>query len=431
MKRGLRLTLFWLFTLAFFVLAPAAVLYTAGYRISSETGRIVRSGAISVSSTPRGADIYFNDADFGRDTPYIFKRVLPGEHKLELQREGYLSWQGVVDVEPNRTVNIEGIHLVKDGSDTEIVLEEETNLILHPNRDLAAYIERAENWLEVWQVDLRSGERFMKGRVLSLVEDEAELQWSSISEYLTLRIGSEVYLMQNEGIIDTLQIAPSDELYWHPQFDQVVVISGRAIDTYPVESDGFSSDSLLIVDAGSQLIEFAPEADSMRAYRLEEGERRLVAELAPDMLILQGVIGPYIVLQNQLGEFAVVNSSQNTALEFEARADIIAIDANRSEIVYTDGFAVFSYDLESRRETFYIREGKLVEHIHAAEQYIVYGLSGGEWYALERDTRANERNHLVLPWGNDAIIDSRFTQNGDDVFLTIEGGLLQRIGVYR
>ena len=431
MKRGLRMTLFWFFALAFFVLAPAAVFYTAGYRISPQTGRIVRSGSISISTSPRAADIIFNDEEFVRDTPYIFKRVLPGKHKIELKKTGYLSWSSIVTVEPNMTSSIEGAQLLKDGSDMQVVLENASSLMMHPNRDIAAYVERAENWIEIWQIDLRSGTRFMKGRVRSFSDEQIELTWSHVSEHVTLRIGTEVYVMQHDGVIDTLTIPSEAQLYWHPQYDQVVIVNGVTATTYPVESDGFSASSLLIVSAGSQLIEFSPQGDSVRVYRLEEGERRLIAELSPDMLNVRGVIGEYIIIENASRKFVVLNVSQNASVEFEARADALVLDLHRTQLVYSDGFAIFTYDLQNKRETFYIREGRLVEHIFPAEQYIIYGLSEGDWYALERDIRGETRNYLALPWGNETIENSRLSQSGGDIFLQTEEGTLLRIGVYR
>ncbi|MBU1126698.1 PEGA domain-containing protein, partial [Patescibacteria group bacterium] len=86
-KPWVRQVLFWSFLTFFVIAAPAIVLYTAGYRYNFKNGQIVRTGVISVSSTPRNAKIYLDGNDTEKETPFVFKRIMPDVYEVSIWRE--------------------------------------------------------------------------------------------------------------------------------------------------------------------------------------------------------------------------------------------------------------------------------------------------------------------------------------------------------
>ena len=62
----------WIFTIIFFVAAPALVFYTAGYRWNPKKEKIERNGTLIIDSTPADARVYLNGRDTGETTPISF-----------------------------------------------------------------------------------------------------------------------------------------------------------------------------------------------------------------------------------------------------------------------------------------------------------------------------------------------------------------------
>ncbi|MBM5789680.1 PEGA domain-containing protein [Candidatus Parcubacteria bacterium] len=110
-----RSMVFFLFLAGFLLSAPIVVLYTAGYRYHFGAGKIVKTGVLSVSSTPRGADILLNGARTAEKTPAVVSNVLPGAHKVRVAKNGYAPWQKTLDVYSKQTTFAREIVLFLDG----------------------------------------------------------------------------------------------------------------------------------------------------------------------------------------------------------------------------------------------------------------------------------------------------------------------------
>ncbi len=80
------------------VIATIVLLYQAyGFGLDRK-GEIIQNGLVFVSSQPRGAQIYLNTKG-EQDTTNTKLQIPGGEYKLELQREGYHSWERQIKLE--------------------------------------------------------------------------------------------------------------------------------------------------------------------------------------------------------------------------------------------------------------------------------------------------------------------------------------------
>ena len=73
MSLKFRRTFFYLYIGLFLLVAPLVVLYTAGYRLDVQRGRLVQIGALSVTSVPKGAQVFLVDAALSDRTPTLQK----------------------------------------------------------------------------------------------------------------------------------------------------------------------------------------------------------------------------------------------------------------------------------------------------------------------------------------------------------------------
>lgn len=101
----------WAFILAFAVVAPAVVFYTAGYRWNAKKGIIERNGTLIVDTRPNGADVFLNGDKTGEQTPVTLQNIPPGTYRIRLERAGSLSWEKVLDIRPERVTFVNDLRL--------------------------------------------------------------------------------------------------------------------------------------------------------------------------------------------------------------------------------------------------------------------------------------------------------------------------------
>lgn len=78
--------------------AGIAVFFTKGYKVSTETGMILGTGIISVTSVPDQASIYLDERLIGATNDNI-KSLPPKDYLVTIKKEGYIPWQKTVPVQ--------------------------------------------------------------------------------------------------------------------------------------------------------------------------------------------------------------------------------------------------------------------------------------------------------------------------------------------
>jgi WD40 repeat protein len=103
MRKSARKILFYFFAAAFLVSAPLVVLSTAGFRISLNNQRIQQTGALAVSTTPRGATVNVDGKVVSGKTPTVVQRISPNDVTVKLEKKGYLPLEETVHVNAGET----------------------------------------------------------------------------------------------------------------------------------------------------------------------------------------------------------------------------------------------------------------------------------------------------------------------------------------
>jgi hypothetical protein len=173
----LRRLLFFTFAIVFVLAAPLVVLYTAGYRINSTTGRIQRTGVIAFSTSPKGADITLNGKLLSNRTPTVAQRLMPGEYSVTLEKKGYTPWEQHVTVESGRTTYVSGYLFAQ--STPELLLEEDAVAVAanHEGRT-AALLVKTEDGFEMWLYDTATRTQQFIGDVIIQDGITPSLAWS-------------------------------------------------------------------------------------------------------------------------------------------------------------------------------------------------------------------------------------------------------------
>lgn len=113
LTRPIRLTIMVFLIALFFIISPAVILYTMGFRYDFETGHIRQTGAISIDIEPEDARVYINDVLLDQGMPIRLTNRAPGVYRVRIEQNGFESWQKDMVIESNQTTYIRDIRLLQ------------------------------------------------------------------------------------------------------------------------------------------------------------------------------------------------------------------------------------------------------------------------------------------------------------------------------
>jgi hypothetical protein len=174
MSKKFRDSLFYFFVFVFVFGTLAMSFYASGYKLNTSwppkfNRLLIKTGMIAVDTIPRGAVVYLDDEPQSNlswnplKTEYLttatkVKNVLPGEHDLRLELEGYWPFQKKIYVSSGQTTFSEDINLFRNNTPLLLATSDNTEVQLSANRKYL-YIP-AENKI----ITLKNGqERIISG----------------------------------------------------------------------------------------------------------------------------------------------------------------------------------------------------------------------------------------------------------------------------
>lgn len=142
-----RLIIIILAILIFVISAPLIILYGQGYRYDFQNRRLTKTGSLIIESTPANASVIldgriqrpkwyqqllFYKKLFGlttvqSNTPTAVSNLLPGQHRIEVQKDGYYPWQKRLDIQAERTTNAGKIQLLLKNPSQELIIKDDVD----------------------------------------------------------------------------------------------------------------------------------------------------------------------------------------------------------------------------------------------------------------------------------------------------------------
>lgn len=114
LTKPVRLALLVFFITLFFLLAPAIIMYTAGYRYDWRQGLLRETGAIDIDVEPKNTAVFLNELKVKSKMPARLNDRVPGKYEIRLSAPGYRVWTKEVEVKNKQTVYIKEIFLLKE-----------------------------------------------------------------------------------------------------------------------------------------------------------------------------------------------------------------------------------------------------------------------------------------------------------------------------
>jgi len=193
MSTRARAILFFIFLFGFLIAAPLVVLYTAGFRYNVTSGRFTQTGVLSLGSTPKGATIYIDDERRRERTPAVLQNILPGTHRVRLEKDGYTAWEKTLSVAARQTTFATKVALFLNREAASVVEADATAFAIEKDDQLAAYTKTEGSWTELWAFDGDDGSFELLSRIpdASDARPQVRVAWSSGGDYVSLSVATD------------------------------------------------------------------------------------------------------------------------------------------------------------------------------------------------------------------------------------------------
>lgn len=413
------------FIAAFFIIAPAIILSTAGYRYNFSRQRFERTGVMLVETRPTGATVSLGGKIQKPQTPARLQKLSPGPYDVRVEKAGYRAWEKSVAVRSRETTFLNEIALFRDAAPALYVEAGTTSgeTFSHDARYAAAVIS-TRSGSELVIIDLRDGTETRPYRA-SVDASGLRLSWSRDGRrLLVVRDGrAPEHLLWDadapEGVLDLSETAELaiDAAVWAQDTDRLYAASEGAL--YEVDlAFGIASPvgpapaAMVIADGAVYGIAPGSPATLVR-HRLREDAYETVAELpSSDFVPLPGRDRKIAYVSSASERLFVIDPASGRKEAFEGRGRGGAWSSDGARLLYWNDLEVHVYDAAGGSDALITRLSGPIRQAawHRPEWNALYA-SGGALYAVES---ADRFGRVTVPLG--AFDDLRaFTigRNGD------------------
>jgi hypothetical protein len=362
MSKTFRLPIFLLFLLAFLITAPLVVLYTAGYRLDLSHGRIVHTAVLNISSVPRGANVLIDGEAYSDKTPSVIDTILPGEHLVSLEKDGYISWSKDISFDSREALVMGPVVLFLD-DEAEVV--EEISAIsysIEPNGAGLAYVSQESSWLEVWlQLKEDDGKKLLMRLPYDRMSNYS-LDWSTDGQYLVLESAhgslSELRIARaDDGAVIEFDEPLSDvqEYWWNVEEDHELFAriddELRLFSLSSDESTGIAFSAERMISRDQQDIVLT-KSNNRVALSFQTGETASIITYLPlgDYEFVNGPDGLISLYESQ-HERLILIDTDNRDQPILLNEDVVYWEWNsaNNRLVYTSGFDIKIYDRDEHQ----------------------------------------------------------------------------------
>ncbi|HCC22800.1 TPA: hypothetical protein DF272_01320 [Candidatus Falkowbacteria bacterium] len=172
------------FILAFVIIAPILIFYTAGYRYNPKKQQLATTGTLVVETAPRAARLTLNQ-EVEYQTPIRLTDLTPQKYTIEISKDGYYPWKKNLTINSQETTFAEDIVLFKKTDPKKLFDFRVTAMAETPDRKGAAILSHNENELDIYYYAFGS-KTVQKIYNTTDTLNEPNLSWSKDGNFLLL-----------------------------------------------------------------------------------------------------------------------------------------------------------------------------------------------------------------------------------------------------
>lgn len=186
-------------TVSVVVIVSILVAVVAGWRVNSDF-TVEQNGLVSIKTEPTGAKVIIDDEKQSQDAN-MSKMLTGGEHKIVLQKDGYESWEKVIEITPGWLYRLEYPKLIKQDREREELKVFANLKFFYVSSDRTTAIYAEENTTE-WTLvsDLNGTPKYKTINLQGLFTGTEDsqfnlkikyLEWSGNAEKILINVASD------------------------------------------------------------------------------------------------------------------------------------------------------------------------------------------------------------------------------------------------
>lgn len=209
-----------LITDIFMACSVAAIVFVlvavvAGWRINSDF-TVEQNGLVSIKTKPSGATVFIDGEEQFQSTN--MSKMLPGgEHKIELEKEGYERWEKIIEVTPGWLLRLEYPRLIKQNREKNTIrtFEELKFFYVSPSRTTAILgVDDSTEWFVV--SDFNTNPKFKKIDITGIFSDTSNgtfnhkiksLEWSRDTNRILMKADDEWAVIDLKDIKNSVNLS--------------------------------------------------------------------------------------------------------------------------------------------------------------------------------------------------------------------------------
>jgi len=278
MSRKTRNIAFLVLAAIFLTAAPAAVMYSLGWRIDWIGRRIVEPGMLYFKASPKSAEVYI-DGKLQKKTDIFFgslliENLMPKSYQVEIKKAGYHPWKKLLPVEKRQVTEAKNILLVPENLNISQISQNSEALFLLPNKrgfiakETTFSANSKNQTVQKWNLKLIDASNNLKSHIMSQDDlrlgssvDFFDLKFSSDSKSAVLRVISKEQMYYYVLNLQTNILTPipfktdPDNVVFNPSsVNKLFVIENGKITEMDVKSKEISSpllSNLIAIDASN------------------------------------------------------------------------------------------------------------------------------------------------------------------------------------
>lgn len=188
MRKIYRRVIFWVFFVLFVVSAPAAILYSQGYRFDQYRQIFIHSGSITVKSIPSSANVYLNgELQTGNsldiiNNSFTLNGLRPGDYTIRVSANGYRDWEKQVGVHSGISTEFWSVFLAPDNPPVkELSASNVERFFPSPFGKHIAFVSHEQDKLKIFSYDGKNDETLaiFEGADLEFSKNKFEnIEWN-------------------------------------------------------------------------------------------------------------------------------------------------------------------------------------------------------------------------------------------------------------
>lgn len=441
------------FILAFVVITPLVILYTAGYRYNFKKNKIEKTGILYLESSPKDAKIFIN-GKFKDETPTRFSKMLPDTYQIEVIKDGYHPWEKNVEIRSNLTTFNRDIVLFKQNLPINII-EGEVNILSAPfNQKNIIYSIIKDNFEELKLRNLKNDSDFLIEKFNTQSYNELVfVQWSPSQTKALIKqvIGDfnkflivDIETLKIKELFDITRLN-FDQLIWDDLSDNNLYGLRKAV-LYQIDLVNHLTQSLLAANIsdfqvrGNQIyfitqivtesflnktILIGREIDEIEKIKLPSPSDFSLQPSTRDLLILMDKKNNDLFVI-KIQSFADQDVTSNIVLQDKAKN--IIWSKNLKKLLYYTDFEIWTFDFESQQKNLITRYGEIIKQAlwYPKDKYIVFQVTNAihaievNGQEMKNDTKLAELSDI-----NQIVIDN----SGQTLYFKGQAGSQQ--GIYK